>query len=78
MAKKLKVVLQGNEGGDPLITWSGVGDRKVVLEATTPEKCVEGWVGVVQVTAAAHSGPEMGRQLQRQGVKKHPEVQGCC
>lgn len=81
MAKKHKVVLQGHEGGDPIITWSGGGDREVVLEAMTPEKCVEGWVGVVQeksVTAETHSGPEMGRQLQRQGVKKHPEVEGCC
>lgn len=47
MAKKLKVVLQGHEGGDPIITWSGVGDREVVLEAMIPEKCVEGWVGVI-------------------------------
>lgn len=77
--KKLTVVLQGREGGVLILARSGIGVREGVLEARAPEQCVEGWVGIVQeesVTAEAHSGPERGRQRQRQNqdTSRHPRV----
>lgn len=37
--------------------------REGVLEVTSPEQCVEGWVGIVQeksVATEAQSGPKRG------------------
>lgn len=42
------VVLQGHEGGVPVLALSGTGARGGVPEVTAPERCVEGWVGTVQ------------------------------
>lgn len=67
MVRKLTVVLQGHEGGVPILTRGGIGGQGRCSGGDGPSRVWTGGLGIVQeksVTAEAHPGPERGQQPQ--------------